>query len=207
MKFLFPWTLISFKFLLSLWKMAADMNFRGFMEATIYETLIMLTLLVSWRQQNKNMFVYVNAQIFWFIDKLLLILISRSLMTSTTLRDGIIRIIKFLFVWLLNGYVYLIYCCHMNFEIFVKATIYELIIMYSHVDKTLMTIIIKMYYQKSFNSLKTQKFLPWSFEMVHFQWNLGCLNLLMTLCWERRNVTSAIDLELSIENVKAQRSL
>ena len=119
------------------------MNFKVVMEATIYEAIIMLTPLVSWRHQNNNMFVYVNAQIFWLLDKLLMKLISRLLMT-TTFGDDIIRIIKFLFVWMLNASVYLIYCCHISFEVFVGATIYELIIMYSHVHNTLMTIIINL---------------------------------------------------------------
>lgn len=107
------------------------------------DAMIMLTPLVSWRHQNNNMFVYVNAQIFWLLDKLLMKLISRLLMT-TTFGDDIIRIIKFLFVWMLNAPVYLIYCCHISFEVFVEATIYELIIMYSHVHNTLMTIIINL---------------------------------------------------------------
>ena len=85
-----------------------------------------------------------NAQIFWLLHKLLMTLIARLLMTSTSFGDEIIRIIKFLFVWMLNASVYLIYCCHINFEVFVEATIYELIIMYSHVHNTLMTIIINL---------------------------------------------------------------
>ena len=85
-----------------------------------------------------------NAQIFWLLHKLLMTLIARLLMTSTSFGDEIIRIIKFLFVWMLNASVYLIYCCHINFEVFVEATIYELIIMYSHVHNTLMAIIINL---------------------------------------------------------------
>ena len=85
-----------------------------------------------------------NAQFFWLLHKLLMTLIARLLMTSTSFGDEIIRIIKFLFVWMLNASVYLIYCCHINFEVFVEATIYELIIMYSHVHNTLMAIIINL---------------------------------------------------------------
>ena len=85
-----------------------------------------------------------NAQIFWLLHKLLMTLIARLLMTSTSFGDEIIRIIKFLFVWMLNASVYLIYCCHISFEVFVGATIYELIIMYSHVHNTLMAIIINL---------------------------------------------------------------
>ena len=55
-------------FLLFIWQTVADMNFRFFVEATIYEPIIMLTLLAWKRHQNKKTFVCVNTECFCFIN-------------------------------------------------------------------------------------------------------------------------------------------
>ena len=74
-KFLFPWTQI--------WKTAVDMNFKFFVEATIYEPIIMLMPLAWWRHQTKKIFVSVNAKHFCLFGKLLLTWISSFFMEVT----------------------------------------------------------------------------------------------------------------------------
>ena len=54
-----------------------------FMEATIYEPIIMLMPLVWWRHQSKKIFVCVNVECFCLIGKLLLTWISGFFMEAT----------------------------------------------------------------------------------------------------------------------------
>ena len=82
-KFLFPWTQI--------WKTAVDMNFKLFVEATIYEPIIMLMPLAWWCHQTKKIFVCVNAECFCLFDKLLLKWIS-SFFVEGTIYEPIIML-------------------------------------------------------------------------------------------------------------------
>ena len=61
------------------WKTATDMNFKVFVEATIYESIIMLMTFSLFPHQNKKIIVCLNAECFYLFDKLLLTWNSRFL--------------------------------------------------------------------------------------------------------------------------------
>ena len=61
-KFLFPWTQIS-----SIWKTAVDMNFKGFIEPTIHEPIIMMMPMAWRRNQNMKIFCLYECWMLLFI--------------------------------------------------------------------------------------------------------------------------------------------
>ena len=81
-------------------------------------------LFVWWRHQNKDISVCLNADFLCLFVKLLLTWISRFLWKKPCwclFRDYVVRIGKFLFVWILITSIYLKNCCWHKFQGFCES--------------------------------------------------------------------------------------
>ena len=75
----------SFCFLEHYWKTAAEINFKIFVEATIYEPIIML-MPFSWNViRIRKLFVCLNAGCFYLFGKLIVLWISRFLLKQSSM--------------------------------------------------------------------------------------------------------------------------
>ena len=94
---LFVWT----PELLLFWKTAADMSFKVFEEATIYEPRIMLIPFAWWHHQ-KLFFLCLNAKCLFLFDKLLLTWISRFLQNHVDAESSEYGYFSFFEWWLFH---------------------------------------------------------------------------------------------------------
>ena len=87
-------------------------EFQGFCKSNHLWAIIMLSF-AWWRHQNKEICIYLNGDFLFY--KLSMTWISRFL-----LNNHVIKIRKFMFVWMLNASVYFINCCWREFQGFCR---------------------------------------------------------------------------------------